>query len=394
TRGGQAALVVAVLLLPAVSGALYLGLGAPTLPDRPFAARGDEGGGGPGPDAAPQIAEMVARLEKRLETQPDDVEGWLMLGRSRGVLGDAPGAVAALRKAQGLAPEDARVLGGLGEALVAAADGMVTPVAKGLLERLRQAGPGVDPRAAYYLGLAAAQAGDNAAALDQWRGLLASAPADAPWRSRVEEMVRQAARDSGQDPEAVVAAIPKAAPAAAPAGPPAQPARAAAPGPTPEEVAAAGQMAPEEQETFIRSMVDRLEARLATNKGDVEGWRRLAQARLVLGERDRAREAYEQALAANPNDAGLLKGQAGLLLGPARPDTGLPEVNERARGLYERAAAAAPDDPEPRWYLGISALQQGRRDEAREHWRLVLARLGPTHPEYASVKQRLDSLGG
>ena len=31
TRGGQAALVVAVLLLPAVSGALYLGLGAPTV---------------------------------------------------------------------------------------------------------------------------------------------------------------------------------------------------------------------------------------------------------------------------------------------------------------------------------------------------------------------------
>lgn len=408
TRGGQAALVAAVLLLPAVTGTLYLGLGAPTLPDRPLASRGDEGGAAPAAapgTAAPEISAMVARLETRLQSQPDDLDGWLMLGRSRGVLGDSAGAVDALRTAQRLAPEDPRVLGGLGEALVGASGGTVTPEAKGLLEKLLQVGPGGDPRAPYYLGLAAAQAGDHAGALSRWRDLLAASPADAPWRSRVEEVMREVAREAGQDPDAVLASIPK--PPAAPAPPPAAPAApgplaarpagptaGSGPGPTPEQVAAAGQMPPGEQQAFIRSMVDRLDARLADNPGDVEGWRRLAQARMVLGERDRAREAYEKGLAANPNDAGLLKAHAALLLGPARPDTGLPDVGEGARALFERAAAAAPDDPEPRWYLGISALQQGRKDETREHWSRVLALLAPNHPEYASVKQRLDSLGG
>ena len=63
---------------------------------------------------------MVARLQERLEQAPDDREGWLMLGRSRGVLGDGPGAVEAFRRALALAPDDPRAVGGLGEALVAA----------------------------------------------------------------------------------------------------------------------------------------------------------------------------------------------------------------------------------------------------------------------------------
>src|SRR5579859_419087 len=32
--------------------------------------------------AGPDVAAMVAKLEKRLQEQPNDPEGWLMLGRS------------------------------------------------------------------------------------------------------------------------------------------------------------------------------------------------------------------------------------------------------------------------------------------------------------------------
>ena len=204
-RRGRLVVAAAAVLIPALTLGLYLDLGAPELPDRPLAARQQELAQGEAPD----VQAMVARLEARLRDQPGDVEGWLMLGRSRSALGDEPAAVEAYRKAQGLAPENPAMLIGLGQSLVGTAGGVVTPEAKGLFERAQKAGV-ADPRAGFYLGLAAAQAGDGHRALDTWRQLLAGAPADAPWRQQVEEAVRSTARDLGIDPEAVLAQIPAA----------------------------------------------------------------------------------------------------------------------------------------------------------------------------------------
>ncbi|MFX8327815.1 hypothetical protein ABTL71_19330, partial [Acinetobacter baumannii] len=43
-----------------------------------------------------------------------------------------------------------------------------------------------DPKANYFLGLAAEQDGRKDDAANIWRGLLARAPADAPWRPLVQ----------------------------------------------------------------------------------------------------------------------------------------------------------------------------------------------------------------
>ena len=51
---------------------------------------------------------------------------------------------------------------------------------------------------------------------------------------------------------------------------------------------------------MIRSMVARLESRLESEPGDVEGWVRLARSKAVLGDRDAAVAALEKGLAANP----------------------------------------------------------------------------------------------
>jgi cytochrome c-type biogenesis protein CcmH len=361
------------VLVPVLTLGLYLRLGAPGLPDRPLAARQQE----LAQSNVPEVREMVARLEARLEDKPDDLEGWLMLGRSKSVLGDEPAAVAAYRKAQVLAPDHPAVLTGLGQSLSAVAGGVVTPEAQTLFERAQSAGTD-DPRAGFYLGLAAAQAGDNHRALDLWRQLLAGAPADAPWRPQVEEAVRPAARDLGIDAEAVLGQV----------------ARPAAPaGPTQADLDAVARMSPEQQAEFIRGMVGRLEARLAADGSDVEGWRRLGQARLVLGEREQARAAYERGLTRHPQDVALLKGLAGLLLDGPHEEGGLPQVGERAAELYGRAAALAPDDLEAQWFLGIRALQDGRKAEARERWERVLTRLEPGDPAYPALKQQLDALG-
>lgn len=372
--------LAAALLVPLLTLGLYAALGAPELPDRPLAARQDRETDAPG---QPDVAAMVAQLEARLAGAPDDLEGWLMLGRSRAVLGQAPGAVEAYRRAKALAPADPRAMAALGESLVDAAGGVVTPEARGLFAQLETQAP-EDPRSGFYLGWAEAQAGDYRAALERWRVLLAAAPADAPWRERVVEAVRAAAGELQLDAEAVLAQVP-APPAASAASPPA---------PSEEEVAQAGAMAPEERQAFIRGMVDKLQARLDADGSDVEGWLRLAQSRLVLNEPERARAAFERGLALHPDDPSLLKGFAASLLGPARADTGLPEIGDRAAELYGKVASVTPDDPEPWWYLGVRALQEGRRDEARSSWGKVLTRLDPKRPEYAAIKQRLDQLGG
>lgn len=385
--------LVAAALVPALALGLYGVLGSPGLPDRPLASRQDRG---PADPTRPDIREMVARLEARLRTAPDDLEGWLMLGRSQGALDDPQGSVAAYRRAQALAPEDPRVLGALAESLIVLGSGVVTPEARNLLERLG-AKDTADPRVDFYLGWAAAQAGDYQPALDRWRRLLAATPGDAPWRPRLVEAVRQAAQELKLDPDAVVAQIPTPPPAAAVA---AAPATAAAPaqgvpgGPSPEEVARAAAMPPEERQAMVRGMVDKLQARLDAGGGDATGWVRLAQARLVLGEPDRARSAFEQGLKLYPTEPDLMKGLAGALLGPVRPDTGLPEIGDRAAGLYARAAELRPDDPEAWWYLGIRALQDGKKGDARASWEKVLARLDPSQPEYAEIKDRLQRLGG
>ena len=78
---------------------------------------------------------------------------------------------------------------------------------------------------------------------------------------------------------------------------------------------------------------------------------------------------------------------------PVRSDTGLPEVGDQANELLTKVAGLQPEDPEVWWYLGIRALQDGRKDQARSAWQKVLARLDPAQPEYQDIKNRIDSLG-
>lgn len=370
--GQRLPIIVAALLIPTLAAGLYAALGSPQTPDEPLALRQDRE---PQPSGQPNVQEMVASLEARLAKSPDDLDGWLMLARSRAVLGNTAGSVEAYRHALTLAADDPRAIGGLGEALTAAADGIVTPEAKSEFVRLAEVDP-QDPRAAFYLGWADSQAGDDQAALQRWRDLLAVSPAEAPWRPRVVEAVRGAASALSLDPDKVLAEIPV---------------PAANPKPTAADVA---NMTPEARTAMIRGMVDKLQARMDADGSDVEGWLRLAQSREVLGEPDRALATFQQALQLHPNEPELIKGYGRALLGPVRDDTGLPAVTDAANDQFSKAAALQPDDPEILWYSGVRALQDGRPADARSAWQKLLAQIDPNRPEYRDIKSRLDSLGG
>jgi cytochrome c-type biogenesis protein CcmH len=60
-------------------------------------------------------------------------------------------------------------------------------------------------------------------------------------------------------------------------------------------VAAASQLAPEQQIAMVRTMVTRLAERLQRDGSDIEGWLRLVRSYMVLGDRDKALAAVGEA---------------------------------------------------------------------------------------------------
>src|ERR1700686_3532477 len=120
--------------------------------------------------AGPDVAAMVAKLEKRLQDQPNDPAGWLMLGRSYLTLNRLDEAIVAYDHAHQLDPKSADAAMGLGEAMSLRAGGDITPQAAQLFEDALALAPG-NPKALLYGGFAAALRGDRALARTRWQAL-------------------------------------------------------------------------------------------------------------------------------------------------------------------------------------------------------------------------------
>ena len=73
-------------------------------------------------------------------------------------------------------------------------------------------------------------------------------------------------------------------------------------GPTPEDIAAAEAMSDEDRAAMIDGMVAGLAARLEDEPDDLAGWLRLAHAYNVLGETDKAIDAYRQVQRLDPDN--------------------------------------------------------------------------------------------
>jgi cytochrome c-type biogenesis protein CcmH len=227
----RAVAIVALVLLPFGAATLYLALGSPSLPDRPL---------------APRLAAAAVRARRN-----------------------------ALRLNGSSAEREA----GFGEALVFAANGIVTAEAKAAFERaVALDANGVQAR--YFLGLAAEQDGDRTQAAATWRALIEAAPPDAPWI----DLLRRA-----------LARVDRAA--------------------VPEDPSAASELAPEQRQAMIQGMVERLSERLHRDGGDVEGWLRLVRSYMVLGQPDKARAAVVDARRALTGDTGKLRRLDDLLKG-------------------------------------------------------------------------------
>src|SRR6516165_4394685 len=273
------AAVSALVFIPLGAICIYLVLGSPNLPGQPLAQRFAAT-----PDAN-SIAGLIARVESHLERSPDDGRGWEVIAPVYMRIGRFDDAVRAYRSALRLEGESADRQASLGEALAGAGGGVITTVARSAFERALVLDK-TNPRAQFYLGLAAEQDGRTGEAAERWQGLITHAPADAPWIAYVREALAR-----------VEPSRPPASGSGTPAGL----------GPTAQDVASAAEMSSTEREQMVRGMVERLAARLSADGSDVEGWLRLMRAYVVLGDRDKARAAAADARRALARDPDKLR---------------------------------------------------------------------------------------
>lgn len=380
-----AAAAVVVMLVPLGALATYLAIGRPELPDLPHAGRNVDVADQPRPPDAESPDQldpeaMVASLDARLKENPEDIEGWSLLGRSYMTLERYREAATAFSNAVRLSGGDPDLEAARGEALVLAADGTVTPEAAESFQRAHAAAP-VEPRSRYYLGLQLSQRGDPAGALDWWISLEADSPSGAPWLGLLRERIAKLGTESGLDVAALRAA--EAQRRAASSG-------TAPGGPTADDVAAAAGLDAEQRAEMVNAMVARLAERLAANPNDVEGWMRLARSYDVLDRRDEARGAYAKAAALAPDDLSIQLAYARAVFPPGTPEDSLPD---ELRPLVAHIRALAPNNPDGLFYAGLIAIKDGDIAAAKSHWGALIARMPPDLPVRAMLEARLKSLG-
>ncbi len=355
---------ILILIVPAAAIGLYAGLGAPDSPDRPFADRAVERSI-ENDDGSLDVAKVKTALEARLAKNTGSLQGWVLLARTDATTQDWAGARAAWEKAVTLSHGDSEILEDYGEMLVTQANGTVGPQAQAIFRRAVAARHDAF-RARFYLGGVKLQAGDRAGAVAAWRAVQHDAPPGSPWRSQIDAAI--AALDQPEQPTAPVAA---------------------APGGDSGMAGALMSLPPDQRAQAIQGMVAGLAAKLKQNPDDLAGWKRLARSYQVLGQPQRAADAFAHAAKLDPKDPLLLVGEAdslGSAGGQGQPPS------DKMLELYRQVLVLDPKQVDALWMLGFSA-HGGHQDKlAAQYWQTLLTVLDPASQDYAEVKKALASL--
>ena len=292
-KGGRIALAAAALVALAAGGVAVWRNNQDAAPAADAAPAGQQ----------PTVDDVIARLEARLKTNPDDAEGWRMLGWSYFQTERFAEAATAMKRATTLDPDNAEYFSMLGEALVMASKdgGGMPPDAAAAFARALQLNP-KDARARYFAAVQMDLEGKHREAIEAWFALLGDSPADAPWVADVREVIASVGQKQKIDVATRLAAV-KTLPASngfTTDG--AEVASAGIPGPTRDQIQAASQLPKGAQDAMVQGMVDGLEAKLKANPNNADGWIMLMRSRMQLGEQRKAQLALSQALAAFRND--------------------------------------------------------------------------------------------
>ncbi|QXT38296.1 c-type cytochrome biogenesis protein CcmI [Gymnodinialimonas ceratoperidinii] len=299
---GTAAIGAGLIATIVGAGWLYTQVGAPGYPDMPLQARiatieearanrpaqaTAEAQAPARPETAtdPEREALVAQLREVMAERPDDTQGLTLLAANEAMLGNFTAAHTAQAHLIDLLGSEAsgRHYIDLAEMMIFAAGGYISPEA----EQALRAGLALEPRdgtGRYYAGEMYAQQGRPDLALPIWTRLLADSRPEAPWVLPIQQQIEAVASAAGVDLDPALLAP---APGAAAAG---------GRGPSPEDIAAMEDIAPEDRQAMITSMVEGLADRLAREGGPPEDWARLITAYGVLGRVNAAQIVHDDAL--------------------------------------------------------------------------------------------------
>ena len=206
-HSGKTSAMVLAVAVPVLAGLLYWKLGAPEA-FSPLATP---------PESAHQLTpdqvdEMVAKLAERLQKEPDNVEGWVVLARSYYTMRKFPEAAAAYERLTQLVRNEPDLLADYADAL-AMANGRDL---SGKPSELVQQALAINPthwKALAMAGTAAFDRKDYKGAVDYWERLRSSQPADSPIVKSITPSINEARQLGGLPADAPVAvAAQKAAP--------------------------------------------------------------------------------------------------------------------------------------------------------------------------------------
>ncbi len=226
------------LALPAFAIGLYLAIGDSAIIPRLEGVAGETaqatGHGAADAQQAASLEIMVERLAARMEENPDQLEGWLMLGRTYVALDQPDKGAAALARALALAPQNPEIMINLAQAQATATNGQLG----GRPAELIAAALVIDPKHAtgrWLNGLVAYQAGEFPLAVKRWEALALDLDAADEDATELRQFIADA-REQGGLPPASTPTPPAVAPVATTAA--ASPAANAKPAPAADQGAA------------------------------------------------------------------------------------------------------------------------------------------------------------
>ena len=208
SRSGAKIAIAVAVAFPIVAAALYFGLGNRAAFD-PAAQVAAEA---PNHElTGEQVNEMVTKLAARMEKEPDNAEGWVILARSYYALRRMPEAVRAFEHATKLVPDNAELLADYADA-VGVIEGRLDGKSAPLIERALKADP-KHWKSLALAGTAAFNRKDYTQAVSYWDRMKQVVPPESPMAQSIDASIAEARELGGLkgsvSASAMVAAAPK-----------------------------------------------------------------------------------------------------------------------------------------------------------------------------------------
>ena len=364
-------LVAGVIAIAVIGSSLslYGYLGSPDIPSKPLASRDIEQE--KQAFAGQDLQTLVKRLAEKLQDQPDNLDGWILLARTLSRMERYEDAAQTYLQATKIAPKDADLYVAAAENYFYLAEGSVSDAALENFQKAYTLDP-LHPGARYYMAVFDLQEGRTGDALNKWVSLYEDSAATEPYMPLLAEKIRALGAQTGQDVAGILAT---------------KKPQNEAPGPSREDMEAAAEMSAADRQDMINQMVSRLDERMQ-NEPDFEGLMRLGKVYGTQQNHAKSADAYARAAALAPANVEPLTLQALALVQAA--NSKVPPV--AAIEIFNQVLALDDSVTEAHWYIGVSHAIAGRNEMAIAHWQKIQTLVSKDHPIYANVTRAIKTL--